>query len=247
MASKGLVMVFNGKQMYNYNSLVQRTEYQLTQFLTKKDPRTIQLWRLMNDCLGVKGYVSGGLISQLLYLNAKDGSQPPIISVHDYDLKDRDLDIFVRDTNVLDDLMKYFDYEYPTSKPNSDVFDDNDARTRYHRTDNSLTFINLGKDKLPVSNVQVITKHIGEPEQVGSTFDFLHCCSWFEPSQKKLYTHPSIVEAAVNKEFVPIQPLSKISRPRVQKLEQQGFKWTGIVDLSDLGKDVPPEAQVSRS
>ncbi len=247
-------MIFNGKQMYEYNRVVNQTERQLNKFLTQKDPCTINLWRLVNDCIGVKGYVSGGLIAQLLHLNAKDGAMPPIDDVHHYDLKDRDIDIFVRDKNTLFNIEKYFDYQHPPTSPSSvknDFFAslavEDDPRTFYHKSDNSMTFTKFGNDKLPVSNVQVITKHVGEPEQIGSTFDFLHCCSWYEPSQKKLYTHPAIVEAAVQKEFVPIQPLSKIHRPRVTKLELQGFKWSGVVDLSEIGKDVPPEIQVSRS
>jgi hypothetical protein len=73
-------------------------------------------------------------------------------------------------------------------------------------------------------DIQIIIRFYGEPEEIHSNYDFVHCLNYWVSETNNLVLHPKALEALLAKELVYVgskYPLASIIRTR--KFIQRGF------------------------
>lgn len=82
-------------------------------------------------------------------------------------------------------------------------------------TENAVTLIN---------GIQFITKHNGTPENVRSTFDFVHCKPYYDFGKDELYISKEQFDLCYNKKL-KINNDYSLTIWRGSKFEQRGYTW----------------------
>lgn len=74
------------------------------------------------------------------------------------------------------------------------------------------------------NGIQLITKHNGQPQDIRSTFDFVHCMPYYELSSDTLYISREQYDLCVGK-ILKINNPKAVTRWRQSKFEERGYKW----------------------
>lgn len=81
-------------------------------------------------------------------------------------------------------------------------------------TENAVTLKN---------NLQLITKHYGTPQEIRSTFDFVHCLPYYDTEDDRLYISRDQYDCCVNK-VLKVNNLNNYTRYREEKFKKRGYK-----------------------
>jgi len=82
-------------------------------------------------------------------------------------------------------------------------------------TENAITLKN---------DIQFITKHIGTPEQIRETFDFVHCKPYYHFGQDQLFISKEQYDLCHNKKL-KVNNQKNVTPWRISKFEQRGYTW----------------------
>lgn len=152
-----------------------------------------------HDKISGSYYVSGGAIASLLLQEAP-----------------KDFDVYCREKVLASRLLS-------TLKPFIDNIKDVDERYREVNcwkvpgkmvTENSITMSN---------NMSFIAMQSGEPHQIKSTFDFLHCTPHYDIANDKLYISRAQYDAIMSKTLVVNNP-AEVTEWRMKKFIDRGWK-----------------------
>jgi hypothetical protein len=144
-------------------------------------------------------YVSGGCIASLI-----QGETP-----NDYDVYFRDVTL---QTLVTDTLAQKFPVAIAEV---SEKYREFVGVNGLLITENAMTL---------KSNIQLITKHCGEPSVVRQTFDFMHCMPFYDTKDDKLHISQEQLHLIVNKKLKVNNPDS-LTRYREIKFLERGYTW----------------------
>jgi hypothetical protein len=73
------------------------------------------------------------------------------------------------------------------------------------------------------NGLQLIRKHYGEPKNVRTTFDFVHCMPYYDSRDRKLYISQEQFELNVNKKLKSNNPM--FQKHREEKFLKRGWTW----------------------
>jgi hypothetical protein len=91
-------------------------------------------------------------------------------------------------------------------------------------TANAITL--ASKNLLPGGPVQLITIMVGSPDKIRSTFDFIHCCPWYDLSKDTLYISAKQYRCIKSKFLVKHFPNGPDPKSwRVAKFQKRGYVW----------------------
>jgi len=212
-----------------HNSLTNWWNICKTEYMAKNTPKGI-FGRKQPPLINPPNiFISGGLIASLLV------GEPP-----------NDVDIFFK----AKDEQELFKKIYSDILKN-DVAVYSKYVTKPYAKDTSSGFtanaINLNPDKYSQTKYQLILCQVGDPEDVTSSFDFVHCQAYYDWIQNSLYISPLIYKCCVNKILYNPHTSQKFlhSPKRIKKFMDRGFKLrTGFsipnitpLNSTDVGKD----------
>ena len=144
-------------------------------------------------------FVSGGCIASLL-----QGTTPNDWDIYFYskELAEPIIDLFTNDPSYKNEVAvfeeKYRDVTDNAGKPLI--------------TENAITLKN---------GLQLITKHYGTPDEVRSTFDFVHCKPYYDTLNDKLYISREQFDCCKNK-FLKMTK-SDVAQHRIDKFQRRGY------------------------
>lgn len=82
-------------------------------------------------------------------------------------------------------------------------------------TENAITLKN---------KIQLITKHYGQPDEIRSTFDFVHCMPYYDSRDDKLYMSYEQYQLIVGKKL-KINCKETFTKHREEKFLNRGWTW----------------------
>ena len=143
-------------------------------------------------------FLSGGAIESLLQ------AQEP-----------KDWDVYFKTQSTQNVVLDHFKIEQENE------IADYDEKYRDLTSGNKIVTENATTLK---NGIQLITKHNGQPQDIRSTFDFVHCMPYYELSSDILFISREQYDLCVGK-ILKINNPKTVTSWRQSKFEQRGYKW----------------------
>ncbi len=127
-------------------------------------------------------------------------SEPPSVKE-----KDGRVMIYIQSKGVAydSDLMgevRYFDHGFRTDELEMDLETVVNAIQENHEVKYKPVF--LSRNAITLDNkIQLVLRFYGEPEEIHSNYDFIHCTNYYLPFEHKLVLNPNALESLLTKEL----------------------------------------------
>lgn len=141
-------------------------------------------------------FVSGGCIASLLQNE-----------------KPKDWDVYCIDNIMLEHVADVLN-------KNSNLIADYDEKYRNVTTGSGKA---ITENAITLNNrVQFITRNYGTPDQIRSTFDYVHCTPYYSIGENKLYISRKQFDACVNKKMI-VNNEKNVTKHRLHKFLERGY------------------------